>query len=520
MNTLTLPEGIVCLDNALEAARGHLDEELLTEGANLLSKVRTRRAEGMEHTVVAFAGSTGSGKSSLLNAVVGEDLAPVAARRPTTSRALAVTGAPAEGLTRWLGVDQTVTTANLPASTDSQLVLVDLPDIDSAEYSNREIAQHILMRADLIVWVADPQKYADSVWHDDYLRHFTQYGGVSLVAFNQCDRLEPHELPEVLAHLDELFSLESFSAQVIPTSALTGQGIRQLQEVIGKVHDSKQAAVLRLAADLRAQGDKLVRAVEAEGGEVRASAELGYFAEVSDALLESSGATQLAEAAATSYQQRGKRSVDWVGTAWLHQRADPLGSGPEVSRQLVPAERQLAIARSSIHRYSADAAAHLPRRWRRDVVTASEEHAGELARQSSTLVSAVDLGRKNPAWWAIARGFQMIMGAVALAGLVWLIVLWVAAAFHVQFPDPPMVGPVGLPTVLLVVGLAMGVLGALVSRWLLGRGARRTSERVERAVGRELSKAAESQILAQLIADIERYGTFVSEVRRLQSVGV
>ena len=264
MNTLTLPEGIVCLDNALEAARGHLDEELLTEGANLLSKVRTRRAEGMEHTVVAFAGSTGSGKSSLLNAVVGEDLAPVAARRPTTSRALAVTGAPAEGLTRWLGVDQTVTTANLPASTDSQLVLVDLPDIDSAEYSNREIAQHILMRADLIVWVADPQKYADSVWHDDYLRHFTQYGGVSLVAFNQCDRLEPHELPEVLAHLDELFSLESFSAQVIPTSALTGQGIRQLQGVIGKVHDSKQAAVLRLAADLRAQGDKLVRAVEAE----------------------------------------------------------------------------------------------------------------------------------------------------------------------------------------------------------------------------------------------------------------
>ena len=104
MNTLTLPEGIVCLDNALEAERGHLDEELLTEGANLLSKVRTRRAEGMEHTVVAFAGCTGSGKSSLLNAVVGEDLAPVAARRPTTSRALAVTGAPAEGLTRWLGV--------------------------------------------------------------------------------------------------------------------------------------------------------------------------------------------------------------------------------------------------------------------------------------------------------------------------------------------------------------------------------------------------------------------------------
>ena len=197
MSTLTLPEGIVCLENALGAANGHINDHVVNQGEDLLVKVRGRRAEGTEHTVVAFAGATGSGKSSMLNAVLGESVAPVAARRPTTSQPLAVTGAPVSALTRWLGIEEVATSASLPATPDSQLVLVDLPDIDSTEYAHRAVAQKILARADLIVWVADPQKYADSVWHDDYLAAFSHHSAVSLVAFNQVDRLEAHELPAV-----------------------------------------------------------------------------------------------------------------------------------------------------------------------------------------------------------------------------------------------------------------------------------------------------------------------------------
>ncbi|MGO1594181.1 MAG: GTPase, partial [Ancrocorticia sp.] len=467
MNTLTLPEAILCLENALGAASGHLDDDLVAAGQNLLVKVRGRRAEGTEHTVVAFAGATGSGKSSLMNAVVGEKLAHVTARRPTTSSALAVTGVPVTALTRWLGIEQTATSTNLPSTGNSQLVLVDLPDIDSTEYAHRRVAKDVLARADLIVWVVDPQKYADSVWHDDYLSEYRRHGATNLVAFNQTDRLGPHELPDVLSHMEELFALESFEGRVIPTSALTGRGIRELQEAIGHVHDSKQAAVRRLAADLRSQAESIAKAVESEDGTVQVPEPLAAFTHVSDAVLASSGSNQLADAAAVSYRERGKRRVDWVGTAWLHSGADPLGGDLSVEEKVAPQERQLAIARASVHRYSSEAAANLPRRWRRDVVTDSEKSAGDLARQSASLVADVNLGQKNPFWWYLALIFQWLMGAVALAGLAWLIVLWVSAAFHIQFPEPPALGPVALPTVLLGVGLAAGVLGALIGRALL-----------------------------------------------------
>ena len=53
-------------------------------GADVVDKVRARTAMRGGHTVVALAGATGSGKSSLFNALVGADVATVGARRPTT----------------------------------------------------------------------------------------------------------------------------------------------------------------------------------------------------------------------------------------------------------------------------------------------------------------------------------------------------------------------------------------------------------------------------------------------------
>lgn len=520
MSSLTLPEGIVCLENALKAAQGHLDEDLLDAGTDLLTKVRARRAEGTEHTLVAFAGATGSGKSSLLNAVVGENLAHVAARRPTTAAPFAVSGVPAPGLTHWLGIEQSAVASSLPSTPDSQLVLVDLPDIDSTQYGHREIARKVLERADLIVWIVDPQKYADSVWHDDYLGRFTEHGRTSLIAFNQIDRVEAHELPGVLHHLDELLALESFHAQVIPTSAVTGQGIRTLQEAIGQVHDTKQAANRRLAADLRAYADGLGQAVESEDGSLRRPAPLGPFDDVAAALLESSGSNQLAEAAATSYTHRGQRKVAWLGTAWLHRGHDPLAEDADVEQKLVPHAQQTALARARIHRYSSDACANLPRRWRRDVVASSEQRAGELASQTASLVSKTDLGRKTPAWWMLAKIFQWIAGAAAVAGLAWLLVLWVTAAFHIQFPEPVALGPVALPTVLLVGGLVLGWLGALTGRALLARGARRVATRVHEGVGRELTKKADTEVLTPLKVNVENYAAFVENVQSVKELDV
>ena len=79
-------------------------------------KVSDRAGERLrlsgEHTVVALAGSTGSGKSSLFNALSGGDHSPVGVRRPTTSKAHAsVWGSEgAAPLVQWLGVPRRQTT--------------------------------------------------------------------------------------------------------------------------------------------------------------------------------------------------------------------------------------------------------------------------------------------------------------------------------------------------------------------------------------------------------------------------
>src|SRR5690606_13236533 len=66
------------------------DSHGLRRAREVLANVGRRRELSAAHTVVALAGATGSGKSSLLNALTGVDVAEVAARRPTTSHPLAV----------------------------------------------------------------------------------------------------------------------------------------------------------------------------------------------------------------------------------------------------------------------------------------------------------------------------------------------------------------------------------------------------------------------------------------------
>ena len=43
---------------------------------------------------------------------------------------------------------------------------------------------------DLLVWVADPQKYADAALHDGYLRPLAGHGDAMVVVLNQADRLD------------------------------------------------------------------------------------------------------------------------------------------------------------------------------------------------------------------------------------------------------------------------------------------------------------------------------------------
>ncbi|HWJ11884.1 MAG TPA: GTPase, partial [Nocardioides sp.] len=163
------------LGDAVLAARGRVPDELLDEVAASADRATGRLRLSARHTVVAIAGATGSGKSSTYNALTGLELSSVGIRRPTTSWATAVVWGSegADELLDWIGIPprhQTMRDSMLDARREDSsfdgVVLLDLPDHDSTEVSHHLEVDRLVAVADLMVWILDPQKYADAAVHD------------------------------------------------------------------------------------------------------------------------------------------------------------------------------------------------------------------------------------------------------------------------------------------------------------------------------------------------------------------
>lgn len=107
-------ENITALARARDLAAGKLDPDLEGQIDQLLAHLTERSQLGLDATVVAFAGGTGAGKSSLFNLVNDVDIARVSAIRPTTSEALALTNHDAPTLLDWLGISQRHILRDLP----------------------------------------------------------------------------------------------------------------------------------------------------------------------------------------------------------------------------------------------------------------------------------------------------------------------------------------------------------------------------------------------------------------------
>ncbi len=95
------------LSMALLTGAAELEPLAVDRARRVVDKAVERGGITGDHTVVALAGATGSGKSSLFNALVGADVATIGARRPTTSLPTAAVwgDADASELLDWLGVD-------------------------------------------------------------------------------------------------------------------------------------------------------------------------------------------------------------------------------------------------------------------------------------------------------------------------------------------------------------------------------------------------------------------------------
>lgn len=265
--TTLLQQRVDRLRASMEWAADAIDSVVRDEVMSTIARCDERLALGVEHTVVALAGGTGSGKSSLFNAIVGRDFAQVGVARPTTSDPVAVTWGEADALLDWLGIGAAQRLL-LPAQPEPDgvmldgVVLVDLPDHDSVNTSNRDTVDRVVPLADLIVWVVDPQKYADHALHSAYVKVASDHGQPSLVVLNHADRLAAHDVDVVLGDLERLVAGEGITgAPVLVTSARDGRGVAALRAEIAAAASTRTVAAEAVRADLIAAGRALERAL-------------------------------------------------------------------------------------------------------------------------------------------------------------------------------------------------------------------------------------------------------------------
>ncbi|MFD0776365.1 GTPase, partial [Streptomonospora algeriensis] len=326
MPAVTREELITRLD-AVSALVGigadDFDPELIEQAQTLLDHAGARLRLSGEHTVVALAGGTGSGKSSLFNALCGLEFSRVGITRPTTSDAHACVwgNEGAEGLLSWLGVprrNRHSRTSELDKNDSelSGLILLDLPDHDSVRSEHTAEADRLIGACDLLVWVLDPQKYADAAVHHRYFAEMTGHGAITVAVLNQVDRVAPQELEELLTDLRRLLETESgVHPRVLTTSTITGQGVGTLRSLLAETVTERRALIDRLVADL----DRVVVGFERYHGdpeEVGAVVPDQVRSALVDDLMEAGGVAGVADTAESAYQQRGERRVGWPVARW------------------------------------------------------------------------------------------------------------------------------------------------------------------------------------------------------------
>ncbi|MBO0890877.1 MAG: 50S ribosome-binding GTPase [Acidothermales bacterium] len=513
-----LAERLDALSRVVDIAAGRLPSEDLAAARRMLERAETRRRLAAEHTVVALAGSTGSGKSSLFNALSGVDLSAVGSRRPTTGAVHACVwdgvGETTRPLLDWLGVpeqhrvahDTVLDTAPSPLS---GLVLLDLPDHDSSERAHREEVARVVELADMLVWVMDPQKYADRVVHEDFLTPHARYGAVVVVVLNQVDRLDPadadacaDDLRRILVERDGLDE-----PQVISTSATSGAGVDELRDLLVETVRDHRASERRLLADVQAICDRLGvhTAVAPENGGVSSESRDDLISSVSD----SAGVETLSAAVRQLTRRRGIRYVDWPVTAIVRrargESALRLPSGEDVGQvdpDALPAAApvQLAQVDGALRRVSAAAAGELPLPWPEVTRDASRARADDLVDAVDRALADADLGvDRTPAWWHVVRVVQWLLLA-CLAGGVGLVVAGAFVAADL----------LRLGVVLAAAGLVLGLLLTSLSRLGVRRTARHRGEQVVAQLRERIAGTLREYAIEPVENELDAY----AEIRR------
>lgn len=292
--------------------------------------------------VLCLVGSTGAGKSSLLNALAGAPVAGEGVRRPTTSRPLVVHPPGAELAPLLEGLPgpapELVALGGEARGPWSRHVLVDAPDTNSVATEHREQVHALALRSDLLVVVAHRQSVAE--WSTvAFVEEFARRRALLLV-LNRSDELEAASRDELLEQLRQVarehwgadpappaFALSATHAQEDPADPAFQALVQALlqagseQRLAGLRTDNARGASAEIAAAARAIREEAGGGLEAIAGSLDAASER-YLQAVDGQLAERLRwrAVDVAELLAREWSRR------WDGPGGWALRTGLLGS--------------------------------------------------------------------------------------------------------------------------------------------------------------------------------------------------
>lgn len=522
------------------ARRGQegFSEELLSEASDLLDRAGQRLMLSSNHTVISLAGGTGSGKSSLFNQLAGADFSTVGVTRPVTRDAHAcVWGVAGSGpLMEWLGVPRRYRYARSSAlgygeQSLAGLVLLDLPDHDSVLGHATDLVDNLVGLSDLMIWVLDPQKYADAAVHRRFLVPLAGHSEVIAVVLNQSDLLTASQIEDCVQDLRRLLDSEGLhDAQILVTSAKTGDGIEELRKLLVNTVSARKATVARIAADV----DMLVSQFEPYGAVEGADSDspdetlpTGTTRDLVTAFAAAAGVGGIGDALRSA---RELRALDYVGwpVSWLVERLssrDPirkirLGKIWADLRGVTagPAGMQQAEIDNALTQVADERVPALPKPWSRTVRTAVRSRAEDIpAAVGAEIGAALPADAAVDRWWRTIGVVQGLLLGCVLVGVAWCVALVILGLAGVGSPGMPKLFTSSWYLLwgagLVVFGLVGGWLTARICTRAVSAAANRETDLLRRDIDERLAGVARELVLAPAELELAELDRFRDELR-------
>jgi GTP-binding protein EngB required for normal cell division len=519
-------------------------EELLDSASDVLARADQRLMLSSRHTVVSLAGGTGSGKSSLFNRLAGADFSTVGVTRPVTREAHAcVWGVAGSGpLLEWLNVPRRhryARASELGSGEQSMngLVLLDLPDHDSVLGHANDLVDQLVGRSDLIIWVLDPQKYADAAVHRRFLVPLAGHSEVIAVVLNQADLLSAGQIEDCVQDLRRLLDSENLpDVQILVASARTGAGIEEMRKLLIEAVSARKAATARISADV----DTIVAQFQPYGArELTSATELPDPDGLGERSLPDRTASDLAAAFAAAAgisaigdglrSARELRAVDYVGwpVSWVIERLtspDPvrkirLGKLWDELRSLTagPSGAQQAEIDNALTTVADTDLPPLPKPWSATVRAAVRSRAADVpAAIGAEIGAALPADTAVERWWRVVGVVQGLLLGCVLVGIAWFVALLVLGFGGVAPGMPRLFSDVWLlpaSVVVVAAGLVGGWLTARTCTTAVSAAAERETQVLLDDMQQRMSGVATDLVLVPVEGELDELARYRAELR-------